>query len=239
MTTTRLVSTERRHAIADAALPLFARKGFAATTVKEIAAAAGVSEALIFKHFPSKAALYEAILTSCFDGDEELAAMTARPPGSDTLVELVQGLVEHFIQSVPQDAGDHARHRLLVLSQLDDGEFARVVYRWLQAEILPLFTASIAAAERAGDLAPSPIPAEARFWFALHMGEGIATQCLTGGGFADYACGEAGTVTHAARFLLRGFGMTDAALDRLLPAAGGPPETILTEPGAAPGGECP
>ena len=43
-------------------MPLFARHGFAGTTTKQIARAAGVSEALVFQHFPSKAALYEEIL---------------------------------------------------------------------------------------------------------------------------------------------------------------------------------
>ncbi|PYM09743.1 MAG: hypothetical protein DME18_17505 [Verrucomicrobia bacterium] len=50
----RLSAEERREAIVKAALPLFARKGFANTTTRELADAAGVSEALIYKHFPSK-----------------------------------------------------------------------------------------------------------------------------------------------------------------------------------------
>ena len=43
----RLDSEARRRRIVDAALPLFARKGFAGTTTKEIAEAAEVSEALL------------------------------------------------------------------------------------------------------------------------------------------------------------------------------------------------
>jgi AcrR family transcriptional regulator len=45
-----------------AASSLFAAKGFRGTTTKEIAKAAGVSEALVFKYFPTKRALYAAIL---------------------------------------------------------------------------------------------------------------------------------------------------------------------------------
>jgi len=62
MTRTRLDFEGRRKAIVGAAMPLFARHGFAGTTTKEIAKAAGVSEALVFQHFPSKAALYQEIL---------------------------------------------------------------------------------------------------------------------------------------------------------------------------------
>ena len=58
----RLDSDERRKAIVAAAVPLFARKGFAGTTTKELAEAAGISEALLFRHFPSKKHLYGEIL---------------------------------------------------------------------------------------------------------------------------------------------------------------------------------
>lgn len=52
----------RREQLIGVAVGLFSRKGFSGTTTKEIAAAAGVTEALIFRHFPTKEALYEAIL---------------------------------------------------------------------------------------------------------------------------------------------------------------------------------
>jgi TetR/AcrR family transcriptional regulator len=58
----RMRGDERREQLITVALRLFARKGFNGTTTKEIAALAGVTEALIFRHFPTKEALYDAIL---------------------------------------------------------------------------------------------------------------------------------------------------------------------------------
>src|SRR5436309_15587331 len=58
----RLEGPERSQAIVAAALGLFARRGFSGTTTREVARAAGVSEALLFKHFPRKDSLYRAIL---------------------------------------------------------------------------------------------------------------------------------------------------------------------------------
>ncbi|MDH4186150.1 MAG: TetR/AcrR family transcriptional regulator [Nitrospira sp.] len=55
-------STERQAGLIAAAAALFAANGFNGTTTKEIAKAAGVSEALVFKYFPTKRALYAAIL---------------------------------------------------------------------------------------------------------------------------------------------------------------------------------
>jgi len=53
---------ERRDQILATAVNLFARNGFRGTTTKEIARAAGVSEAMVFRHFATKEALYGAIL---------------------------------------------------------------------------------------------------------------------------------------------------------------------------------
>jgi TetR/AcrR family transcriptional regulator len=61
-TTPRLSSVDRRRQLIEAAMDLFSRKGFAGTTTKEIALAAGVSEAIIFRHFATKRDLYTAII---------------------------------------------------------------------------------------------------------------------------------------------------------------------------------
>jgi AcrR family transcriptional regulator len=55
-------SRARQASLISAATSLFAARGFRGTTTKEIAKAAGVSEALLFKYFPTKRALYAAIL---------------------------------------------------------------------------------------------------------------------------------------------------------------------------------
>src|SRR3974377_150047 len=60
--TPRLHASDRRRQLVEAALEVFSRKGFGGTTTKEIAAAAGVTEAIIFRHFPTKSDLYNAVL---------------------------------------------------------------------------------------------------------------------------------------------------------------------------------
>ena len=61
---------ERREQILRTAVSLFSQRGFKGTTTKEIARAAGVSEAMVFRHFENKDALYGAILDTknCQDG---------------------------------------------------------------------------------------------------------------------------------------------------------------------------
>jgi TetR/AcrR family transcriptional regulator len=57
-------ASDRRTQLLQAALNVFSRKGFNGTTTKEIAAEAGVTEAVIFRHFPTKQALYQSVLDS-------------------------------------------------------------------------------------------------------------------------------------------------------------------------------
>ena len=58
----RISGSERKASLIEAATVLFAAKGFNGTKTREIADRAGVSEALVFKHFPTKKHLYAAIL---------------------------------------------------------------------------------------------------------------------------------------------------------------------------------
>jgi AcrR family transcriptional regulator len=53
---------ERRNAILDAATRVFATKGFEATRMDDVARAAGIAKGLLYKHFKSKDALFEALV---------------------------------------------------------------------------------------------------------------------------------------------------------------------------------
>lgn len=54
--------TEKQEKILQAALQLFTKEGYHATSTSKVAKAAGVSEGLIFRHFGNKEGLLEAIL---------------------------------------------------------------------------------------------------------------------------------------------------------------------------------
>jgi TetR/AcrR family transcriptional regulator len=58
----KLPAPQRRQQIIQVAMDLFSAKGFEGTTTREIARAAGVSEAIIFRHFATKEDLYAAII---------------------------------------------------------------------------------------------------------------------------------------------------------------------------------
>src|SRR5437870_10584366 len=94
-TASKLSAEERRAAIIKAVRRVFAEKGFHGTTTRALADAAGVSEALLFKHFPNKEALYSAMQLACTAGQDaaKIEELKDLEPCTATLVLLVHRLV--------------------------------------------------------------------------------------------------------------------------------------------------
>lgn len=93
-----------RRLLLQAAAELFEEKGYASTSTKEIAARASVSEAMIFRHFGSKAALYEEVLLAPFNEFMEtlVEQWEQRNQQSDPLDDardFYRGVFEFFVQN--------------------------------------------------------------------------------------------------------------------------------------------
>lgn len=212
MSTLRMTSDLRRQLILSAAKRCFARNGFAGTTTKSVAAAAAISEGLLFKHFPSKAALYAEILAEECEADPDFANLLGQEPSTRTLVELVKGMVAHFMEvSDGSDPEEAQRLRLMTTSHLDDGEFARLLYDKIGSLIGPVFAASMERAVAAGDAVKIGSEPLNLFWFAHHtvlmaaLTRLPAVPCLSYGNAA--AVGR-----QLCQFILRGIGLNEAAI---------------------------
>jgi AcrR family transcriptional regulator len=82
----RLPAEERKAAIVRAAVQLFSEKGFRGTTTRELAAAVGVSEPVLYQHFATKSDLYSAIIEAiCRDEgkDQDSLLVAARDAEND------------------------------------------------------------------------------------------------------------------------------------------------------------
>jgi AcrR family transcriptional regulator len=214
---TRLDSDERRKAIVAATVPLFARKGFAGTTTKELAEAAGISEALLFRHFPTKKLLYGEILRLGCEGDPALERLAALEPSSATLVHMIHYMVRYFLLGVGLDRAElDTRLRLVLHSFLEDGEYARELFDTIFERVHPLFAASLEAAAAAGDLALDGVASANRFWFAHHIAAMMAFVLLPGRASIAYQGALTALAEEASRFILHGIGLTDAAITAAL-----------------------
>ena len=154
----RMASEDRRRQIVQVAMQLFAERGFRGTTTKEIAQAAGVSEAIIFRHFATKDELYAAIIDdkSCEGLGGGLGAAAGDHEGH-TAVDAVrhwvgeamgrgddravfEGIALHMMEHHEQDP---QFLRLLLYSALEGHQLAqifwdrnvRVMYEFLGAYI--------------------------------------------------------------------------------------------------------
>jgi AcrR family transcriptional regulator len=209
MKPSRLTGELRRAQILDAAKRCFARHGFAGTTTKSVATAAGVSEGLLFRHFPTKAALYAAILSEACEADDGLKCWLTMEPSTATLVSLVEGMVAHFLAVGEGEEGQ--KIRLMFSSHLDDGEFARMVFEKVDDLLRPLFTASLDRAIERGEAVRVGTAPMNLFWFAhqtvtmVVLNRMPAPPPLSYGNAADLE-------KQLCEFILRGIGLTDAAI---------------------------
>ncbi|WP_444961637.1 TetR/AcrR family transcriptional regulator [Nocardiopsis sp. M1B1] len=67
----RRVAEQKRAAIIKAATRLFLDAGYAGTSLAKVAEAAGVSKATLFKQFPTKAALFDAMVAESWAGEDD------------------------------------------------------------------------------------------------------------------------------------------------------------------------
>src|SRR4029077_19181515 len=182
MAVTRLDSDERRKAIVAARVPLFSRKGFSGTTTRELAEAAGISEALLFRHFPSKQLLYREILqqVGC-QGDPALEQLAKLPASSATLVCMVRFMVRRFVLASDCARADFdTRLRLILHSWLEDGVYAHELFDAVFERVLPFFTKSFEAAVAVGEVVPPPGAHANRLWFPHHIAAMMAFAALPG-----------------------------------------------------------
>ncbi len=123
-----MAAEDRRQQIVTVAIKLFSQKGFRGTTTKEIALAAGVNEAIIFRHFATKSELYSAIIDqkACA---REIPAMEAEIEKYMQLrndQKIFERIALHILDT---HENDEAFLRLLFYSALEGHELADLFFR--------------------------------------------------------------------------------------------------------------
>ena len=133
-TVRKLPALERRQQIIRVATDLFSAKGFEGTTTREIARAAGVSEAIIFRHFTTKEDLYAAIIDFLIQDCHE-----------DFLVELQQAMTKKDDAAVFETVArkflemhrkDPTLLRLLLFSGLEGHKLSQL---FMETQVRPFY----------------------------------------------------------------------------------------------------
>ena len=121
----RLPTPERREQIVATAMRCFAERGFEGTTTRMLARAAGVSEGLIFRHFPTKRSLYRAIIARRIaEGPGGLMPAEAAERGDDRAV--LSSIASTLVARVGKDP---SFMRLMFFSALEGAPLSRMFYQ--------------------------------------------------------------------------------------------------------------
>lgn len=153
---------ERQAGLIGTAASLFASNGFDGTTTKAIAKAAGISEALLFKHFPTKRALYAAILAdkARYSGLREAVEDAARHNDDTRLFTLLAG-------SRIRKGADPTLLRLLLFSALEGHELSDMFFRQQYSMFYDLLASYIGRRIKDGAFRPVDPLLAARAFFGI------------------------------------------------------------------------
>jgi AcrR family transcriptional regulator len=174
----RLSTEQRRRQLMGAAMRLFSAKGFDGTTTREIAHAAGINEAIIFRHFPSKEALYWAVVSSRIRaaGRRETIRHFLGSAHMDPK-EVLAGIAESLLDRTREDAD---LTRLLLFSALRNAKLSDSFFRTYMAETYNSIADFIRAGIRSGRFRKIDPVVGARAFMGM-ISQHILLQELLGG----------------------------------------------------------
>ena len=212
MARTRIPGTERRDQIVAAARRVFSRHGYDGAKTLQIAREAKISEALVYRHFPSKLSLYRAVLRQVFlEQDERWQEQGIQSDGSLGLAEAIHT----FIAASVADSRDPERldtQRMTLASLSGDGSYASLIYRRSHRRNGAKMEAAYAKARADGGLLGEQLDVPAAALFVEHVGTMIAAIGGLPPAAQPYGTQGDDLVRQATWFCLRGIGMTEPVI---------------------------
>jgi AcrR family transcriptional regulator len=208
----RLSSADRRDAILTVALRVFAEHGFDKTKVEWIAQQSDISQALIYRHFPTKSHLYRGVLRRVLEGqDRAFVAFGQLEPSGQGLARLVAQRLVISIAARNNAAENGAR--LVLRSIAGDGSLARLIYRRVKRKSLPALSATLATAVAVGDIQGDLLPAENIIAFIEHVAATMQVARTTEPPVIDYAGDDHALLHNSIVFCARGIGLRPALVE--------------------------
>lgn len=203
-----MTGAERRTLILEAARRVFARDGYDGAKTQDIAREAQVSEALVYRHFPSKLALYRAVLRQAFrEQDDNWTALAFRHKGAEGIIKNLYGYFTAITaenEGIPQEG-----FRLTLASLASDGVFARLIYRRSQRIYKRAVERVYEEARANGDLTGTPISVGNLTMFHEHIGTMMMALTHPKSLATPYSNSGDELVRDAVRFCARGLGLKD------------------------------
>jgi AcrR family transcriptional regulator len=161
----RLPAAERRRQILDQASALFARRGFSAVTVKELAAACDINEAMLYRHFRSKEEIYLAVLREKIH-QLDIHAFLSGLDRNEPIDKLLEAVALHIL-SIGSD--DPEINRLLLFGTLQGSEEAKGLFRAWRQPFVDFVQQELARRMESGELRKADPHITARSFIGMVM----------------------------------------------------------------------
>jgi TetR/AcrR family transcriptional regulator len=147
----RLSALHRRQQLVTVAIDLFSQKGFNGTTTREIAAAAGVTEAIIFRHFKTKEHLYTAIIDQRLSSPLTAVWMAGLRQSMDCNDD--EAVIRQLIEAIISTHKNHPKfERLMMYAALERNEIALLYMQKITAQIVETLSGYFSRRQREGRL---------------------------------------------------------------------------------------
>ena len=145
----RMTGEDRRLQILKVAMRLFSQHGFRGTTTKEIALAAGVSEAMVFRHFATKEQLYSAILDhkACLHETMDPLHVVSDAVARKDDRAVFEGIA---LDALNRHDCDPEFHRLLLHSALEEHELATMFWEKFVKRVYRILSKYVRERQREG-----------------------------------------------------------------------------------------
>jgi AcrR family transcriptional regulator len=210
-----MIGADRRTAILEAATAVFAIEGYERAKTSQIAKAAKTTEAVMYRHFPSKLTLYRAVLRQLIRSQNEIfASLQSDHPGADALLDTFARYLRNCYAGAA--APNAHRMRILMMSLAHDGDFARLTYRRAVRMNFARLDAALQVARAEGDAVGEPISAHNAACFVEHVGAMMFAARIPQPPIITYDGEMDRVVRDGLYFCARGVGITEEAVLRYL-----------------------
>ena len=137
-----------KKAILEAALELFSRQGFEATSISQLADAVGIRKASLYSHFDSKQAILDALVKEVLEEYEKHSLFSRAnwekdggllPLSPDEAVTMIQGQIRYILH----DKAISRARKMLVIEQFQNKKLAKLQTKQNYSDVLRYFTSFI------------------------------------------------------------------------------------------------
>ena len=215
MTRKRISGTERRTLILAAARRIFSQYGYEGAKTLQIAREAKVSEALVYRHFPSKLSLYRAVMRQVFkEQHDHIQLMGLTEESTAGLIWTLKNFYRTAVTEAQTD--EEQRFRMTLASLAGDGNFASLIYRRSQRLNAKSITATHQNARDSGDMTGKQLSIANTMMFIEHIGIMMSAIGALTPSSRPYDSDGEDLAMDAVWFCCRGLGLSDETIARYI-----------------------